>query len=1105
MVGGALRSGAWVLRSVFVFVVLAAATSCGSPKLDDTAIADVNRGVALMGRFDYDSAVEQFTDLSKRYPRNPDLLINLAIAILNRQSEGDEDRAAALIDQAVELAPESLRGHYCRGLLHLNGGRAVEALASFETVLARDPEDADATYFAGQCLMQLSRYEEALTAYQRTIDLDAYLRSAYYRAFQALQRVGRQEEAMALLETFESLDDNPRSRLVEFKYTKMGALGAVVALDAASPMSAATRPDGSIFADPVAGPELDGPIGRADAAASSPSLSVADLDRDGRLEVVLANGRVTTVLGIGENGMILENVPNHPLANREGVRTVLLGDIDNDGLTDAYLGRKGPNELWRQTADGGWENVTAAAGTTNGNHDTVDGAMVDADHDGDLDIFCVNADGPNGLLNNNRDGSFREIAEDHGFAGGNRASRRVLFADLDTDRDTDIIVIHDEPPHDVLHNDLLWRYRAPEGWNEFRSADIVAAVAGDADADGRIEVFTSDSAAKTTRWVDHEGRRQPHVFEIPPPADEVLYLALADLTGDGRLELCVVTRSGWTVIDPTGPGRVIEAGSGDFAAARLALVRPASGPSLVTLSTAGPSILPPGPGRLPQLAFDLTGGEDAGASMRSNASGIGSRIVTRVGSRWSALSTFRMDSGPGQSLQPVSIGLGGAERLDFVAVDWSDGVFQTEIGLEVGLLHHIPETQRQLSSCPVLFVWDGEKWAFVSDLLGVGGMGYAVGPGEYTEPRPRETILLPAGTPVPRDGKVAIKLTEPMEEATYLDAARLVQYDLPPGWSMTLDERMGLAAPEPTGAPIFYRHLVLPAGARNERGADVTQTVLTVDGRAAPVGPLDRRFIGRLAGEHVLELSFGESLDHHPGSPVLVADGWVEYPYSQTNFAAWQAGATYDAPTLEARGADGRWRPLLVRFGYPAGMPRQMAVMLPELPPGTDTLRLRTNQEIYWDRVAVAYAEPGAGARRTELPLTRATLDRTGFPIREDLPQRYPRYDYAGRVPVWDVHLQAGFYTRLGAVEDLVSRRDDTLVVFGGGEEVHLEYEAGSQPLENGWTRVHILEVDGWCKDMDLFTRDGETVEPIPALDADTRRRDAIHRTTLTRYLGGRE
>ena len=138
-------------------------------------------------------------------------------------------------------------------------------------------------------------------------------------------------------------------------------------------------------------------------------------------------------------------------------------------------------------------------------------------------------------------------------------------------------------------------------------------------------------------------------------------------------------------------------------------------------------------------------------------------------------------SGPGQSLAPVSIGLGGKKTADYIALEWSDGVSQTELDLAAGELHRIAEKQRQLSSCPVIFAWDGESWRFVSDVLGVGGLGFFVSPGEYGEPRPYEKFLLDDGMLVESNGRYLIKLTEPMEENAYLDAAYIQVYDLPEG------------------------------------------------------------------------------------------------------------------------------------------------------------------------------------------------------------------------------------------------------------------------------------------------------------------------------------
>jgi hypothetical protein len=366
-------------------------------------------------------------------------------------------------------------------------------------------------------------------------------------------------------------------------------------------------------------------------------------------------------------------------------------------------------------------------------------------------------------------------------------------------------------------------------------------------------------------------------------------------------------------------------------------------------------------------------------------------------------------------------------------------------------------------------------------VLGVGGIGTPTSPGVYDSPRPRENVLLPDGVLASRNGHYALKITEPMEEAAYIDSVRLVAYDVPPDWSMVLDERKAVSPPEATGDPRFYRNELLPIQAVDGEGDDVTRLVSAADGVPAPPGRIDPRFIGR-TDDHLLMLRFDQPLDRPRGAPMLVADGWIEYPYAQTLFAAWQAGAAYRAPTIEARGGDGRWRVLRREFGYPAGMPRRMSVPLGRLPAGTRELRIRTTQEIYWDRLAVAYVEPGVGATARALPLISARLAAGGFPRRETHEWRRPSYDYDRRVPLWDTRHLKGRYTATGPVTELLASADGALAIFGPGEELQLEFDASQPPLTPGWTRRYVLQAHGWCKDMDLYTRDGDTVEPLPGI-----------------------
>jgi len=96
----------------------------------------------------------------------------------------------------------------------------------------------------------------------------------------------------------------------------------------------------------------------------------------------------------------------------------------------------------------------------------------------------------------------------------------------------------------------------------------------------------------------------------------------------------------------------------------------------------------------------------------------------------------------------------------------------------------------------------------------------------------------------------------------------------------------------------------------------------------------------------------------------------------------------------------------------------------------------------------------------------------------------------------------AGYYTRLGPVDELVTNVDDAVAIIGPGDELHLEFSA-AEPAPSGWRRLFVLESNGWAKDMDLFTRDGETVGPLPSTGKPQDVRDRLHEHYNTRYQSG--
>lgn len=1062
---------------------------------DAAAIAANNKGVAEMGRFEYKQAAETFGALLATYPEWLPVKVNLGIATLNLQTENSEAEALRLFGEVLEKEPDNQRALYCTGLLRVYLGEDEAATTYFKKVMELDPRDAHATYYYGQCLSKAGKHEEALRYYEKAAELDPYLRSAWYGQFQAYQRMRKRDEARTAMTQFQKLKDNPQARQVEFKYTRMGRKAEVKVVDDLAQTPVVVQ--GPVYGESTA---LPLPEGMAWALPERTAMTVVDLEGDGDLDLVAAQSwqgetLANAVYEMREGGFVARG--SHVLSRIEKANAFLWGDVDNDGMTDVYVLRDGANQLWRQVSKGDWLQVNKPELAV-GDYNSVAGAMIDADHDGDLDLFVVNANGPNELLNNNLNGSWRPLAEAQGLQGSGKA-KGVISADFDNDRDLDILVINEAAPHDYYENHLLWEYKRRDVPG-LTDAPLDAAIAGDANADGDVEIYASagDTLSIWTRKEDGSWDKGESWTGILPNGT----LAWTDLQGSGRTGVHAVTSNG---LQAMFPGSL---GFGDRNEAAVATVAASvakdwqwmaspdgSGPRLLEQSKDGISMREH-KAKTGFLNLSLRGALTEDASMRSNLSGIGTRWALRSGSSWTAGATWTTSWQAGQSLQPAVVGLAGQKRADFIALTWPDGVFQTELNLEAGN-QTIGETQRQLASCPVLFVDNGEGYQFVSDVLGVAGIGFNVGKGQYATPRPDEAFLIPQEALVAVNGRYRLKLAEPMEESAYLDHLALDVYDVPEDWQMVIDERMGISEPLPTGKPVFYKNEWLPVEAHNDRGEDIRELLLNVDSKAGDPGKVDKRFLGLLEKEYSVELDFGQALK---GSNLwLVMDGWVEYPYSQTCFAAWQAGRAYEAPSLDIAGTDGRWQVHYKNFGYPAGMPRRMAVPLGKLPGDARKLRLRTNQEIYWDRISLVAEEDLASVVHRRREVIRANLAAEGFARRDTLDQKRPHYDDSDRQPLWDTRHQMGRYTAFGDVLDLVGKKDDALCILGPGEAVSFDFEA--LPEAEGKRRYGVLRMRGWCKDMDLYTRDGETIAPLPGEDTEARR--VLHERYNTRDAGG--
>ncbi|MCF6300852.1 MAG: hypothetical protein L3J52_07010, partial [Proteobacteria bacterium] len=451
-----------------------------------------------------------------------------------------------------------------------------------------------------------------------------------------------------------------------------------------------------------------------------------------------------------------------------------------------------------------------------------------------------------------------------------------------------------------------------------------------------------------------------------------------------------------------------------------------------------------------------------------------------------------------QSYQPIRIATGGG-KVDYLSMEWSDGVFQTELELEAGRYHLLTETQRQLSSCPVLFANDGTAYKFISDVLGVGGMGFVIGKDKYATPRPWENYLLTEDQ-LNAEGNFSFYLTEPMEESAYIDSIELEVYDVPDDWFAVLDERMATNDIQATGKIQFFQNTILPIKVTNHLGEDLSDFNQYIDKNPLPITELHPYFLGYAAEEQLYTFELAQ---HMQGDFILVMNGWVEYGYSQTGFAAWQAGLSLKTPSLELF-IDGKWQSWLPNFGYPAGMPRTASVPFSTGNKQFAAFRVRTNQEVYFDQISLIENQQPPEFNKYNLALKKANLKTVGFPERIDLPNRYPVYDFNKKAPFWDTRYMEGAYTKFGDVLPLIKAKDNALAIIAAGEGIYFEFENTLSKKKANTRRYYLLKFHGWAKDMDMMTQYGETLAPIPSTGQISEQAEALNLDYNARFMAGK-
>jgi tetratricopeptide (TPR) repeat protein len=1058
-----------------------------------------NLGVAGLEQFDYPAATTAFRDAVRIEPSLAAARFNLALALFYDGHPETAETEAGAAAAAMPSAPQPL---YLLGLIARLQNRPDEAIAAFRRVLAIDPADPGANVNLGQMYLQQRETAQAIERFKAALASEPFNVTAAYGLATALVRGGQAADGQAAMQRFQTLRDSAYGVTYSQGYLQQGRYAeAIVSTGSEAELVDAKTP-AVTFKDATPGPI---------AQLAARDITLFDVDGDGDLDllVTLASG---PRLFRNDGGRFVDATASAALDGQmSGVVASVAGDYDNDGHPDLFLLRDGGYRLLRQSADGRFADVTAAAGLSSSATGLRSAAWVDVDHDGDLDIVVTGSGGSTQLLRNNGNGTFADITASAGLSAGPAGGIAIVPTDFDNRRDIDLLIVGDAAAPALFKNrrdGTFLDVAAAVGLPPRASYSAVAA--GDVNKDGFTDFFFGRPDTPGV-FAMSDGRGAFVTAAAPDGSRDASGAQFIDYDNDGLLDLLVASAAGPTLYRNLG-GRwadvTVDAG--------LAALKPASGrvaqvaagdidgdgdtDVIVRLDDGGVRIWRnDGGNRLRSLRVSLT-------ARTSNRSALGTKVEMRAGALRQKLE--RSSATPAVAPADLLFGLGPRSAADIVRVLWPSGILQTDVvaapAANGPITQAMTELDRKPSSCPYLFTWNGTRFEFVTDFLGGGEMGDWVAPSVWNHPDPDEYVRIRGDQLAPRDGRYELRITNELEEALFLDRVQLLAIDHPRDVEVFPNE--GLRDPPRQAFRIYAtRGAHPPLHATDDHGHDVL----------AQVSALDRRYpddftlspIRGYAASHTLTLDLGPDADR----AVLLLTGWTDYAYSTDNVAASQAGLSMQPPIVQVRDASGNWQTAIADMGFPVGRPQTVVVDLAGCFRGPSReVRIVTSMRIYWDQVLVDTSGGASATRVTRLEPVSAELRARGFSAETSPDGREPYgYEYARVTTVSPWKTPAGRYTRYGDVLPLMRRTDDMYGIAAPGDEIALTFDAKALPAPpRGWSRTFFLFADGYSKEMNIRSATPDAVAPLPfhamhgyPYPAGERYPDtAAHRDYLARY-----
>jgi Tfp pilus assembly protein PilF len=1049
-------------------------------------------------------AESEFVRVTELAPDEPATWANLALLALRQR---EFDTAAQRLEKARSLAPENSQIKTLMGLLEVSRGRSAEAISHLRKAIELDPQNSKAVYSLAQEIERLGgdRSEaEAQSLHEKLLEAQADNLAVLLEVTRLAAKRGDsatlQKTVARIAANSSTWPPEAREQLVALQAAAAGsdprAAGTRVAFlrnvlvrapEYRNSLAAVKLPQGEVGEPFVRFIKLPSP--GADPAPPDDTLAfesapVVDMPNPGWAWTghVYLDGETAPVQIAANSRQVL--VAGASIAFPGGGKAptaagVVALDFNYDFKTDLVLAGAGGVRLVKQEQQRRFADVTASAALPGSviSASYAGGWAADYEMDGDLDIVLATTEGQPLVLRNNGDGTFKDVRPFEGVP----QIRDFTWADLDADGDPDATMLDAQG--------TLWFF-ANERGGQFRvrtppqSLDRTVAInVADPNGDGTFDQVVLQSNGSIVRVSDRGEGRDWDTVEILRSTRNVgqdsdstaaVRLLVADVDNNGASDLVIATPAAaevWLSDGATGFKPLASIDARIFSIAdftndgRLDLAGVSADGKAIRLLNRGT--------RSYHWQTVRARAATATGDQRINTFGIGGHMEIRSGL------IFQM--------QPISepvvhFGVGEQTASDVIRIVWPNGAVQAEF--EPKSDQSILAEQRLKGSCPSLFAYDGAGMRFIKDCPPWSpAIGLRINLQQTLRiSQTEEWVKIRGDQLAPQDGYYDLRITAELWETYYNDHYSLMVVDHPIGVDIFVDERT--ASPPPKLAAFVVASPRPFARARDDGGQDVTEVVSSLDSRF-----LDNFGRGQYQGltrDHYVEVELEETAPQS-GPLWLIAHGWLHPTDASVNIAISQnSQVPPHGLRLEVPDGKGGWVVARDSLGFPAGKNKTILIDLNGVfrSGAPRRLRLRTNMEIYWDKLEWSAGLPEAQLKMQRLGAETAELRYRGFSVMKRANQSSPELPEYERVAttaqVWRDLI--GYYTRLGDIRELLATVDDRIVIMNAGDEIALRFQAPPPPPE-GWVRDFILIGNGWIKDGDFNSMFSKTVLPLPARD----------------------